>query len=193
MADIDDFDVAKKISELLRHLEGPRQDRILRWVSESLGLEVRDKRQRAGTTEGGDTVRQPDLSDATRQEGSRSETDIRTFVERKKPKSDMQFAAAVAFYYRFEASPSERRESITSEVLQEATRLVGRKRLAKPNMTLVNAKNQGYLDKLGKGEFRINSVGENLVAMTLPGNEGTKTVSAGNRRAKGKRAKAKKG
>ena len=36
-------------------------------------------------------------------------------------------------------------------------------------MTLNNAKNQGYLDSAERGAFQINSVGENLVAMTLPG------------------------
>jgi hypothetical protein len=35
-----------------------------------------------------------------------------------------------------------------------------------------NAKNLGYLDGTSPGEFSINTVGENLVAMTLPGTAG---------------------
>jgi hypothetical protein len=42
--------------------------------------------------------------------------------------------------------------------------------LANPTQTLRNAKTLGYLDGTSPGEFGINSVGENLVAMTLPGN-----------------------
>ena len=37
-------------------------------------------------------------------------------------------------------------------------------------MTLTNAKNAGYLDAAGNGKFKLSSVGENLVAITLPGN-----------------------
>ena len=86
----------------------------------------------------------------------------------KSPKSDQQFAAAVAYFYRFEAPPDQRRDSIDSDALQEAARLVGRKRLGKPLATLNNAKAAGYLDSGSRGEFSINSVGENLVAMALP-------------------------
>ena len=38
--------------------------------------------------------------------------------------------------------------------------------------TLNNAKAQGYLDAAERGTFRINTVGENLVAMTFTGNIG---------------------
>jgi hypothetical protein len=39
-------------------------------------------------------------------------------------------------------------------------------------MTLTNAKNAGYLDSAGSGKFKLSSVGENLVAITLPGDGG---------------------
>ena len=83
----------------------------------------------------------------------------------------MQFAAVVAYYYRFEASPDTQLESISAEVLQDAARLVNRHRLSRPRQTLINARAQGYLDQVDRGQYRINSVGENLVAMTLPGTE----------------------
>jgi len=39
-------------------------------------------------------------------------------------------------------------------------------------MTLNNAHNTGYLDRgSARGFFKLNTVGENLVAMTLPGGE----------------------
>jgi hypothetical protein len=98
-----------------------------------------------------------------------SARDIKSFVTSKDPKSDNQFAATVAYYYRFEAPHNERRETISAEILQEATRLSGRNRLGDPGKTLRNAKDTGYLDVADRGEYRINTVGENLVAMTLPG------------------------
>jgi len=46
--------------------------------------------------------------------------------------------------------------------------------MTNPTSTLNNALRSGYLDKGSKrGTFRINAVGENLVAMTLPGGDGT--------------------
>ena len=81
----------------------------------------------------------------------------------------MQFAAVIAYYYKFEAPINERKDSINSEVLQNATRLAGRTRLTKPVQTLVNTSFNGLLDKADeKGSYKINTVGENLVAMTLP-------------------------
>jgi hypothetical protein len=48
--------------------------------------------------------------------------------------------------------------------------MVGRDRLKKPIWTLQNARTLGLLDKAeDPGAFSINTVGENLVAMTLPG------------------------
>src|SRR5439155_18938021 len=96
-------------------------------------------------------------------------TDIKTFIATKKPSKDVQFAAAVAYYYRFEAAPAERKDSIDKDDLQEAARKAGRERFANPLQTLRNAHTLGLLDKGSeKWTFTINSVGENLVAMTLP-------------------------
>ena len=96
--------------------------------------------------------------------------DIRSFFAAKNPRSDIQFAATVAYYYQFEAPPAERKTCINKDDLQEATRKTGRERLALPAQTLRNAHAQGLLDRGDEtGTFCINTVGENLVAMTLPG------------------------
>lgn len=97
----------------------------------------------------------------------------------KQPKNDTQFAAVVAYYYQFEAT--ERKDAISKEDLLAACRLVGRDRPPAPEQTLRNAMNAGLLDSADRGTFAINSVGENLVAVTLPG-DGTVGSSAGARR-----------
>ncbi len=95
----------------------------------------------------------------------------------KAPKSDQQFTAVVAYFYQFEARPDDRKESIDADVMKEAARLAGRAQVARWNMTLTNAKNAGYLDAAGSGKFKLSSVGENLVAITLPG-DGSLSKSA---------------
>lgn len=163
-----DFDVAKQVADQLIALDKDRQKRVLRWVAESLGLEV-------GPSGGGGGVntKTPAPTPAgTPTPSPNRPNDIKSFVESKSPKSDVQFAAVVTYYYRFEAPTAERKDTITADNLSDAARLASRRRPPNPGMTLTNAKNQGYLDSAERGQFRINSVGENLVAMTLPGGAG---------------------
>ncbi len=96
--------------------------------------------------------------------------DIRSFISAKNPRSDVQLAATAAYYYQFEAPPSQKKVSIGKDDLQDACRKSGRARLRSPYKTLHNAHRLGLLDKADEaGKFSINAVGENLVAMTLPG------------------------
>jgi len=169
-----DFDAAKAVAEQLKGMEKDRQQRILRWVAESLSLDLSsalppDRRPReTDASTGAVPSSHPEQQTHHRQHRA---ADIKSFVDAKRPKSDVQFAAVVAYYHRFEAGPESRKDSIDAQALQEAARLAGRRRPPKPLMTLNNAKNLGYLDSPERGQFRINSVGENLVAMTLPGTE----------------------
>lgn len=160
-AQSDDFDVGKALFDLLKELPPERQQRLLRWVAEGLGVSL-------GASPAGPTPPHQSQISTPPFVPPGGGTDIKTFMAAKSPKSDNQFAAAVAYFYRFEAPPAERRDSVTPEQLQEAARLAGRKRLGNPRATLNNAKAMGYLDSGARGEFVINSVGENLVAMTLP-------------------------
>jgi len=160
-----DFETASKVSALLRLVSKDRQQKILRWVAEDLDVPLAGE----GPSTSGAALSEVGRYSPT-QPAPRT-TDIKSFVAAKNPRSDMQFAAVVAYYYRFEASPDESLESISPEVLQNAARLVNRHRLSRPRQTLLNAKAQGYLDLVERGQYRINSIGENLVAMTLPGPE----------------------
>lgn len=169
-----DFDAAKAVADQLKGMDKDRQQRILRWVAESLGLDLGiggatyQRTGETGTVTGGTTSAPGDAHRLHREQRS---PDIKSFVDSKRPKSDVQFAAVVAYFYRFEASAETRKDSIDAQALQEAARLAGRRRPPKALATLNNAKNLGYLDSPARGQFRINSVGENLVAMTLPGSE----------------------
>ena len=166
------------MADQLKGIEKERQQRILRWVAESLNLVLGiapafDQRAGAmGASPGGAQISHGDTHAPHRHARP---ADIKTFVDSKRPKSDVQFAAVVAYYYRFEAPVESRKDSLDAQALQEAARLAGRRRPPKPLATLNNAKSLGYLDSSERGQFRINSVGENLVAMTLPGGQAERT------------------
>ncbi len=93
-----------------------------------------------------------------------SPTDIRSFFEEKQPSSDIEAAAAAAYYNQYLAPEPHRKETIDSESLSESFRLAKRPLPAKTIWTLTNARNAGYLDSVGEGgQFRLNAVGYNLV------------------------------
>jgi len=93
--------------------------------------------------------------------------DIRNFFAEKKPSSDVEAAAAAAYYYAYLAPEKERKETIDAATLQEAFRLARRPLPARTIFTLNNARNAGYLDSGGEGQFRLNPVGYNLVEHAL--------------------------
>lgn len=97
------------------------------------------------------------------------QTDIKSFTAAKAPQSDQQFTAVVAYFYQFEAPPAQRRNSIDASTMKDAARLAGRGQVKDWNMTLNNATRAGYLDRAERGAFKLSAVGENLVAITLPG------------------------
>jgi hypothetical protein len=185
--EIEDFDTAKAVFEKLKDLPAERRQRILGWVAEGLGIVLQAAPPPAPTHPFTPPAPGTPAAPTIHPLPHTPTTDIKTFIAAKAPKSDVQFAATVAYYYRFEAPPANRHETINGDTLQEAARLAGRARLANPGKTLNNAKTLGYLDVTTPGEFSVNSVGENLVAMTLPGNSesgfrGKKTKRKGGRK-----------
>jgi hypothetical protein len=153
----DQFAVFRSVVAQLGALTADEQRMVVKWTCEKLGIDV--------------GLAAPNFS-APGQLASPSRPhsggpDIKTFCTEKAPQSDNHFAAVVAYYYRF-VSP-QKKEAISGDELQEAARLVNRTRLKDPAKTLHNALSGGLLDKAGRGTFRINTVGENLVAVVLPG------------------------
>ena len=155
--EFDDLEAVKKIVESLDGFDTEDQERIIRWAREKVGLSDPPAELRL-ITEATDASPQP----------SKSAMDIKSFVSSKNPKADAHFATTVAHYYKFEAPENERKDFIGSEDLQDACRRVGRERLSNPGRTLRNAHHGGLLDKGERGIYGVNTVGENLVAMTLP-------------------------
>ncbi len=178
-----DFLAAEEIRSLLEGRDVAEQERIIRWVGESLGLELKHHRSRHDRDQPHQKAETPDgESDGeTSSQGTESPrlTDIRTFMRSKQPNSDVQFATATAYYYRLVAPAAARKESITTEDLQSAARLSQRAVFKSPSVTLGNAVKQGYMDRGGGGAYKLNTVGENLVSMTLPStSEGTPKSSS---------------
>ena len=169
----DDLEAVRRITEALKPFKTEEQDRIIRWAKEKLGLQIPP--QVPTQNEPHNIVTQTTTSHSLIH---KTHSNIKTFVTEKDPTTDTHLATTVAYYYRFEAPEAERKDSISQEELQEACRMADCKRIKYPRQTLNNAYKEGLLDKTGeKGDYKINTVGENLVAMTLPGGVAEKSNS----------------
>ncbi|MDH5573268.1 MAG: hypothetical protein OEY89_16015 [Gammaproteobacteria bacterium] len=180
----DDLEAIKAIVGALEPFERSDQERIVRWALEKIGLNI--SQSSSQVTGGQPALSSPLVTDnytPTHLPSSSGGSDIKSFVSEKNPTSDNQFAATVAYYYEFEAPPELRKESVSAADLQEACRQVGRSRLGDPGKTLRNAHGGGLLDKAGdRGSYKINTVGENLVAVTLPSGSGTASITTKKKR-----------
>ena len=164
----DDLEAVRNIVAALAPFKKDDQERIIRWAREKTGLSIApaDTARIAAPAAPGLAAIVAPKTDAVAPQPSSA--NIKQFVESKSPKSDLHFAAVVAYFHRFNAPEAERKNVVTPEDLQEACRKADRERLKNPGQTLINAFHAGLLDREARGEFGINAVGENLVAMALP-------------------------
>lgn len=158
------LDAAKRIVAELDAMTPETQSLALKFAIEVLGL----KFPAAFSPQTPFLAGAPPSSHEPGPGGADHSTDIKSFTALKSPKSDQQFTAVVAYYYLFKAKSEERKDTIDDETVRDAARLAGWPQVSRWQMTLTNAKNAGYLDGLGGGKFKLSSVGENLVAITLP-------------------------
>ncbi len=177
----DDLEAVRVLVETLQPFTSDDRERIIRWAREKLGMVAP-----IGTP----TIESNPATAAAKQAATPDEvapTDIKKFVAEKAPKSDVHFAATVAYYHQFLAPVGQRKDSITKQDLVEACRQVDRTRPKVPAQVLVNAYHDGIFDRGGTGHYKLNSVGENLVAMALPGKGETKKQRVAKARGKGVR------
>ena len=95
--------------------------------------------------------------------------DIRSFKEEKQPKTASEMVAIAAYYVAHLAPPDERRDYIVADDIRKYfLQAIFPLPSAPPHMTLVNAKNAGYVDARERGQYRLNPVGYNLITNKLP-------------------------
>ncbi len=99
---------------------------------------------------------------------SGSSMHIKEFKQAKKPRSANEMAALVAYYLVNLAPQSERKDSVNQNDIETYFKIAGYPLPRQIRVTLQNAKAAGYFDSAGTGEYRLNAVGHNLVAHSMP-------------------------
>lgn len=97
--------------------------------------------------------------------------DIRTLKDQKQPVSAKQMACVVAYYLMELAPESELKASVNAKDLEKYFKQAKFKLPKTIQQILPDAKQSGYFDSAGKGEYSLNAVGYNLVAHNLPKNK----------------------
>jgi hypothetical protein len=99
---------------------------------------------------------------------SRGIVDIRTLKTQKQPKSAQQMACLVAYYLQEVAPSSDRKATITADDIEKYFKQAGYKLPTKIRQVLSDGKLLGYFDPVARGEYKLNAVGYNLVAHSMP-------------------------
>jgi len=93
--------------------------------------------------------------------------DIRTLKEIKNPSNDIEMVCVMAYYLQELAPDEEKKTFIQNRDIDEYFKQA-KFPLPKHTQTLINAKTSGYLDSAGRGKYKLNPVGYNLVVHSLP-------------------------
>jgi hypothetical protein len=103
------------------------------------------------------------------QQPLRAVHDLRSLREEKNPKGANQMVAVLAYYLENLAPADQRRNYVVADDIKK---FFPQANFPLPTFShsqaLGNAKNAGYLDALGDGQYRLNPVGHNLVVHKLP-------------------------
>lgn len=147
----------------LADLDGDARSRVLAYIFGRLGViqQIQQLPSQAAATRNNETAF----------------TDIRSFASEKKPLTVIDRSAVVAFYLSEIAIEPERRRSIGQEEITRYFKQAGFPLPGSPSMALVHAKNAGFFELEGPGQYRLNAVGYNLVAHRMP-KEGTERNAA---------------
>ena len=98
--------------------------------------------------------------------------DIRSLKEEKRPASARQMACVVAYYLQELAPDAEKKETVTNGDIEKYFKQAGFKLPKALEQVLLDAKSSGYFESAGRGEYKLNAVGYNLVAHSLPHSKG---------------------
>jgi len=99
--------------------------------------------------------------------------DIKTLKSEKQPGSAIEMACIVGYYLQNIAPADEKKTAIKGEDIDKYFRQAGYPLPKAKGQLLVDAKSSGYFDSAGVGTYKLNAVGYNLVAHSLP--RGAKT------------------
>jgi hypothetical protein len=173
----------QQVIAALSDLDSEARARVINYVFQRLGISSPAVLAEAGAS-GAAPAHGMEAAAAVVQMGRR-QIDIRSFGQEKSPRSVNERVAVVGYYLSELAPADERKAEISAADITKYFKQAGFPLPRAAGMTLVNAKNAGYLDAgAERGTYKLNPVGHNLVAHSLPAATTTtrRTSGRGNRK-----------
>ena len=168
-------------------LKSDSRSRVVDYVFKRLGLVIDTGSPSFPTSAPGFPTESADVSGAIATSPSGVQ-DIRSLAQQKSPKSANEMAALVAYYLADVAPRAVRKDTINADDVRKYFKQALFKLPSSAQMTLVNAKNSGYLESSGTvGQYKLNPVGYNLVVHGLPAHSEKERSSNRARKAKKKK------
>jgi hypothetical protein len=195
-AALDDDSELQAIHDVLAALVPLKREgrsRVLDYVLKRLGM-LPETGGAAGTNAATSSYPTVPPAAGTSADRTSRQADIRSLKNEKLPRSANEMAALVAYYLSEVAPETHRKQTIDSDDIKTYFKQAPFKLPSSAKMTLVNAKNAGYLESTGEpGQYKLNPVGYNLVAHNLPAGKAriTKKKKAPPKGAKSKNASRK--
>ena len=94
--------------------------------------------------------------------------DIRSLKDEKQPENAKEMACVVAYYLQHHGPSSERSDVVTAEDMVKYFKQAHFPLPKRVVQLLIDARHSGYFDAAERGKYRLNAVGYNLVAHSLP-------------------------
>jgi hypothetical protein len=186
MTDTPTKSLGSAIDEIIAALTAlPETARLtaIRAACDNVGLPF-DTLAKAPTLSGGSSPGIVDYSSRpTPTETEESPRDIRSLKEAKNPRSNPEMACVMAYYLQVLAPATERKAVVSASDVQKYFAQAGFPLPKAPGQVLVDAKSAGYFDAVGRGTYKLNPVGHNLVVHGLPKKAGATVSKPGKSRA----------
>jgi hypothetical protein len=168
-----EIDAIKTVLTCLDELEVDVRKSVLQYVLKRLNLTSTDIFDTNESRNPDDRTRDSEISVNSGKQKSDIEGQsihIKEFMEQKKPKSANEMTALIAYYLLNLAEPGERKQKIKAADLETWFKISDFNPFPTGGMRNIinNAKNAGYLDSVGEGDFKLNAVGYNLIKHSLP-------------------------
>ncbi len=181
-----ELEAIKKLVSALEPLDQDARTRVVDYVFRRLRIGFREGGHDLSFLVGAPVAAAGSAVPAT--SSSSAITDIRSLKEAKAPKTANEMAAVAAYYLSEAAPSSDRKSEIDASDIKRLFKHADFPMPGSATMTLVNAKNAGYLDPGSvRGAYRLNPVGYNLVVHKLPSSDArSSTRISGRARKKGR-------
>jgi hypothetical protein len=153
----------EQVMQALGSLKAGARARVVAYVFERLGLS-------AGGPVTSQSFETTTLDPSAIPPSAGAVQDIRTLKNSKNPKTDNEMATLVAYYLKHLAPPDERKDAISRDEIEKYFVQADYPLPKQPQLALPNAKNAGYFDQAGRGLYKLNPVGHNLVTHGLAEN-----------------------